>query len=185
MAGSVTAPSSLSVCLADKHASRAEWWILRWHARLVWVGLSKSGRLPLDDAIGEERGTPLEGGCPRGQRLDLGRRQPRGGRGVSSQLCCGPSAAAAEARAGLHPDRVRGEGLQAVKGLLGGHAFGQLQEAKDEKRPRHRSQTAGKHDRLPYLPRTDSHAVPRLEDAPWAVCTIYPQGAARPPERQY
>lgn len=82
--------------------------------------------LPLNDTIGEQRGTPLEGGCPRGQGLDLGRGQSRGGRGMSSQLRHGPFAATVEAGASLYPNGVRGEGLQAVKHLLGGHAFRQL-----------------------------------------------------------
>ena len=45
---------------------------------------------------------------------------------MSSQLFRGPFAATIEASAGLHPDGVRGEGLQAMESLLGGHAFRQL-----------------------------------------------------------
>lgn len=36
----------------------------------------QAGQLPLDDTIGVERGAPLEGGCPGGQRLDLGGGHP-------------------------------------------------------------------------------------------------------------
>lgn len=47
---------------------------------------------------------------------------------MGPELCCRPFPAAVEAGAGLHPDQVRREGLQAVKHLLRGPAFRQLQE---------------------------------------------------------
>lgn len=47
---------------------------------------------------------------------------------MGPELCHWPFPAAVEAGAGLHPDQVRREGLQAMKRLLCGSAFRQLQE---------------------------------------------------------
>lgn len=56
------------------------------------------------------------------------------------QLRRGPFAAAVETGAGLHPDGVGGEGPQALQGLLGGQAFGQLRDREDAMR---RAQASG------------------------------------------
>lgn len=113
------------VHLFCKHLGTAGW----SHASvpcLFW--LTHRFHWPVNDTIREPRGCPLEGGHPWAQCLELGWRQPWGWGRAGPQLGCWPSAAAVEAGAGLNPDGIRGEGSQVMKGLLGGHAFRQLQE---------------------------------------------------------
>lgn len=93
------------------------------HVHALSCCTHSAGPLPLNDTIGEQWGTPLDGGCPRGHYLDLGRGQSRGRSRMSSQLSCGPCAATVEAGAGFHANGVGCEGMQAMKSLLGGHAF--------------------------------------------------------------
>ena len=96
------------------------------HVLFWFISPFGSPTLPLNNTVGEQWRTPVEGGCPRGQHLDFWRGQSCGWSRRSSQLCCWPLAATIEASAGLHPNGVGREGLQAVQSLLGGQAFSQL-----------------------------------------------------------
>lgn len=66
---------------------------------------------------------------------------------MGPQLSCRPSAAAVETSASLNSNGVCGEGSQVMKGLLGGHAFRQLQGRGPDETVT--SQRQGSHDPMP------------------------------------